>query len=265
MKVTWFSSYSNNYFLTYVKLFSILRRKVLVQLSCCDLCGQTCQNYQLLCAHCYNNLPKFDYHKTQGDLLNWPEINRNLPNIHFDHLISLAPHDVPFQSWLSQLKYQGRFELAQLLGELLATHYQILIQKFQIPLPDLITCVPIHIKRWQERGFNQTHLLSKQFIKNNSAVKQLPYYPNLIERNSNAMKQVGQTGSKRRDNLKNAFGLTKDIKLPEHILLLDDVVTTGATASEISLLLKQYGAKKITLITITLALAKYKRVMHSNV
>jgi ComF family protein len=236
--------------------FSSLTKKIFSSVNCCTLCGHSSQNEYGLCRYCYQDLPHFNYEKVQGDLLNWPEIYHNLPNITFDHLITLAPHDAPFQAWISQLKYQGKFELAPLLGKLLAMHYHKLQQHYKLPVPQLVTCVPIPIKRWQQRGFNQTNLLSKHFIKHLSTTTKLPYDGNLIQRNFHTEKQVGQTGKARRHSLKNAFCLAKTNALPKHVLLIDDVITTGATASEISSLLKKHGAETVTLITITIALSK---------
>ncbi len=254
VSMSWLTLYRKNHHFNYLQMLSALARKIILQLTSCDLCGQACHKNSLLCEHCYQNLPKFYYHKVQGDLLNWPEIYHNLPNIHFDHLIALAPHISPYQTWLNQLKYHHRFELAQLLGKLLATNYQNLYQQFKLPRPDLVICVPIHIKRWQVRGFNQSHLLSQQFINALNASMQLPYAPNLVERISNTPKQVGKTGSERRSSLKHAFTLTTKDKLPNHVMLIDDVLTTGATTSEISYLLKQQGVQKVTVLTVTISL-----------
>ena len=240
----------------YLETISLFARNLLLKLSSCDLCGGSCQKYPLLCHDCEESLAKFYYRKVEGDLLNWPNIYQSLPNIYFDHLIALAPHQQPFQSWLSQLKYQGRFELATLLGELLAVQYQYLSTGFELQQPDLITCVPIHLKRWQERGFNQSHLLTQQVIKHLKKAISLPYDPNLIKRCTNTAKQVGQTGKERRKSLQGAFSLNTTISLPKHVMLVDDVVTTGATASAISYLLKQHGVEKVTLMTVTIALNK---------
>ncbi len=242
--------------LNYLDSLASFTQNLILTLSSCDLCGGSCQKYPLLCHHCEKSLAKFYYQKVRGDLLNWPKIYQNLPNIYFDHLIALAPHEQPFQSWLSQLKYQGRFELASLLGELLAVQYRYLSKNFQLQQPDLITCVPIHLKRWQERGFNQSHLLTQQVIKHLKTAMSLPYAPNLIKRCTNTAKQVGQTGMARRKSLQGAFSLNTTISLPKHVMLVDDVVTTGATASAISYLLKQHGVEKVTLMTVTIALNK---------
>jgi len=227
-------------------------RQLLMRLTSCDLCGEPCTNYLLLCHSCHNDLPIFNLCYVQGDLLNWPAINKSLPKIQFDYLICLSPYTAPFDKWISQLKYQGRFEVAKLLAELLSTHY--LSNKIQHNTldVDLIISVPLHVTKWQQRGFNQAHLLSTVVAQNIA----LPYDEKILLRKVITTSQVGQSGNLRRKNLKNIFDVNFNQKhIPNHVLLIDDVVTTGATASEISRCLKRKGVKKVTVMAVCLSLA----------
>lgn len=229
--------------------FQQIFNRFLVKLSSCDLCGQPCDHFKLLCSSCFNDLAIFKLDNVNGDLLNWPAISKALPDIYFDQLICLAPYLEPFNRWLGQFKYQGRFELAELFGHLLADHFE----KFS---PDInyanaeILSVPVHMKKWQRRGYNQAHLLAQAFAQRVS----IPYRAEALIRQKEATSQVGQTGKQRRKNIRSAFVIKPDINLPEHIILIDDVVTTGATASEISYLLKQYKVKKVTVLSLCLTL-----------
>ena len=168
--------------------------------------------------------------------------------------MAIAPYVWPFDTWISQLKYQHRTELADLLAFLLAEKWrQYLSEKINIlPNNTLIIAVPLHLKKWQERGFNQAHLIARKFAKNFSYV----YQEDIIIRTRLTENQVGKSGGERRKNLKNAFrvNLGAEVKLPEHIILIDDVVTTGTTANEICQLLKKNGVQTITLLSICLAL-----------
>ncbi len=216
----------------------------------CDLCGNAPQQHPLICSACLADLPLFKQIIIQGDLLNWPAVNRSLPNIHFDHLFCLSPYLAPFNHWLSQLKYQGRFEVASLFAALLAKKWQ---QTQLTSSVDLILSVPLHISKWQLRGYNQAHLIAKPF----SQQLQLPYQGSALTRVKKNTSQVGQTGKQRRNNLANAFTLrqplTNEVK---HVVLVDDVLTTGSTASEISKLLKCTGVEKVTVVTVCLTLPK---------
>jgi len=231
----------------------------LSQLSCCDLCGANLGKIalanqvfkqSLVCQHCIDDLPLFDQKIIQGDLLSWPAINRELPNIHFDHLFSLMPYISPVDFWLKQFKYQGRFELASLFSTLLANQLIEYCPTLTNRL-DVVLSVPLHISKWQARGYNQAHLIAIKLAK----IVELPYLPSVLIRSNKNSSQVGQTGKQRRKNLTDAFALTA--ALPHdcrHVLLVDDVVTTGSTVSEISKLLKSVGINKVTIMTICLSL-----------
>jgi len=225
-------------------------RRILLTFSQCDLCGNSTQQQALICSACLADLPLFKQEVIQGDLLNWPAVNKSLPNIHFDHLFCLSPYLAPFNHWLPQFKYQGRFELASLFAFLLAEQWQ---ETHAISSVDLILSVPLHISKWQLRGYNQAHLIAKPFSK----LLQLPYQASALARITKNISQVGQTGKQRRKNLANAFTLTaqltEDVK---HVLLIDDVLTTGSTASEISKLLKCAGVDRVTVLTVCLTLPK---------
>jgi len=246
-------------------VFSQQLKNAKLALTSCDLCGGSCEHYLLLCQHCFDDLPLFKMAVVNGDLLNWPAINRGIRDHQFDHLISLAPHLWPFDHWLAQFKYHGRFELGDFFAHLLFDHWQ----KINLPLqnehaidcPTAILSVPIHITKWQKRGFNQAHLIAKSL----SEKMDMPYLFDALIRVKASEQQVGKTGTLRRKNLQLAFELSAKTKMvwqqnktPQHILLIDDVVTTGTTANEICRLLKQQGVKKVSLMTVSLSLPNTK-------
>lgn len=151
------------------------------------------------------------------------------------------------------MKYLGRFELAPLFSALLCAQWRAMAKNNTLAPVDLVLSVPLHVKKWQLRGYNQAHLIAKCFAKQLA----LPYDAKLVVRITNNTSQMGKTGIQRRKNLANAFvlqrNLASDIK---HVLIIDDVVTTGTTVSEISKLLKQSGVETITLVTVCLTLPK---------
>ncbi|MEY8198188.1 MAG: ComF family protein [Colwellia sp.] len=236
----------------------------LKNISCCDLCGANVSNsyllgyslsQALLCQSCVNDLPYFNQSLIAGNLLCWPAVHRALPNIHFEHLFALSPYTYPFNKWLAQMKYLGRFELANLFSALLCAQWQAMVMNQAITPIDLVLSVPLHVKKWQVRGYNQAHLIAKSFAGKLS----LPYDANLVVRVKNNDSQMGKTGSQRRKNLANAFALQRKlVSHIKHVLIVDDVVTTGTTASEISKLLKQAGVETVTLVTVCLTLPNAK-------
>ena len=225
-----------------------------LQVSSCILCNNACQHHPLLCKYCQADLPYFNHQLVDYDLLSWPAIAQLIQTKHFDHLMAIAPYVWPFDTWISQLKYQHRTELADLLAFLLTEQWrQYLSEKTYIkPTNTQIIAVPLHLTKWQERGFNQAHLIARKFAKNFN----YEYQKNIIIRARLTENQVGKSGIERRKNLKNAFRFNLDAKekLPEHIILIDDVVTTGTTANEICKLLKKNGVQTITLLSVCLAL-----------
>jgi len=232
----------------------------LKKLGCCDLCSSEitetflCNNnvsQTLICQHCLDALPLFNQQYVYANLLNWPAIHQALPAISFDQLFSLSPYIYPFNHWLAQFKYSGRFELADLFSSLLCAQWQSTMINDSSPPVDLVIPVPLHIKKWQARGYNQAHLIAKKFATKLS----LSYNANLIVRIKNNDSQMGKTGAERRKNLKHSFTLKQKVATNiKHVVIVDDVVTTGTTVSEISKVLKSAGIETITLVTVCLSL-----------
>lgn len=240
-----------------ISALKLIANRYLYRLSCCDLCGEnTCSeeyfsryDTALVCQYCLKNLPLFKQDIVNNNLLTWPAIHRTLPNIYFDRLFALSPYLPPFTHWLSQLKYQGRFEVADMFASMLSAQW---LDNSCENKSELVLAVPLYLKKWQIRGYNQAHLIAKPFAKR----LHLTYLPNGIIRIKNNLSQMGKTGAERRKNLKGAFQLNHDFTSIKHVLLVDDVVTTGTTASEISRLLKSAGVETVTVVTVCLTLSK---------
>jgi ComF family protein len=230
-------------------------KKISLKISCCSLCGNTCQHHPLLCQYCQADLPYFNHQHLPYDLLLWPAVTKLIPIKHFDHLLAIAPYVWPFNTWISQLKYQHKTELAELLSYLLIHHWQqyLSLEDTNLaPVNTRIMPVPLHLKKWQERGFNQADLIASKFAQGVGYL----YQADLVVRKKLTESQVGKSGAERRKNLKQAFSLNINSKtsLPEHVILIDDVVTTGTTANEICKLLKKSGVQSITLLSLCLAI-----------
>lgn len=229
------------------------------RLGSCDLCMQDLQHAEhdkqtslgLICDYCLADLALFEQEKIQGDLLSWPAVNRALPKCRFDRLFVLSPYLYPFDTWLKQFKYQGRFRLASFLSKLMAREWLKACHLTMMEEVDLVVAVPVHVSRWQQRGYNQAHLLAKGFAQQTK----LPYAKHLLKRVKQNASQVGKSGAERRTSLRGAFCLRESLATQvKHVVLVDDVVTTGSTASEISAVLKEAGVEKVTLITVCISL-----------
>ena len=103
--------------------------------------------------------------------------------------------------------------------------------------------IPLSNKRYKKRGYNQAEILSKKLSRKFGAET-----INGLERIKETRSQVGLDKKKRRENVKNAFSVKKKyggLFISKNIVLIDDVLTTGATFSEAANVLKRSGAKKV--------------------
>ena len=115
---------------------------------------------------------------------------------------------------------------------------------------DAIIPVPLHRQRLIQRGFNQALLLAHIMSSRSGAALMLD---NLV-RVKATRPQVELTGDERKMNVAGAFLLRKPEKVTnKHVVLVDDVFTTGATMNECSLVLKHAGASQVTALTLARA------------
>lgn len=113
---------------------------------------------------------------------------------------------------------------------------------------DIIIPIPIHKKRKNTRGYNQSELIAKEISKN---FKNLNLEKDLLTKKENNKPQSTLTKIERDENVKNVYTLKNIDKIKDKkIVLLDDIYTTGSTVNECSRLLKLNGAKEIGIITL---------------
>ena len=135
------------------------------------------------------------------------------------------------------LKYHGAVDLDGPLGELLAATLEEADSRFR---PDLLVPVPLHKSRLSERTYNQSLLLAKALGRK----WRLPVAARLLLRVRATSPQQGLNVQLRRANMKGAFALRTPLA-GEKVLLIDDVLTTGATAAECSRILLEGGAGEV--------------------
>lgn len=146
------------------------------------------------------------------------------------------------------LKYEFVPDIAEPLGTFLADR----VRDTELPIPDLIIPVPLHPWRLRYRGFNQSTLIARSFVKSFIPDYPLPVRDDLITRNRFTLPQAKSRDAKeRRENLRNAFALypknpdaRKDVK-GRVVWLIDDVATTGSTLAECAKVLKKAGSRTV--------------------
>jgi ComF family protein len=111
---------------------------------------------------------------------------------------------------------------------------------------DLLIPMPLHWRRRWKRGFNQSELLARR-------VAQSVRVPlsSALQRRRATRPQAGLTNAQRRQNLAGAFQVRKHSSVEDkHVLLIDDVLTTGATVNAAAAALKRAGARRVTVLTL---------------
>ncbi|ODT45797.1 MAG: hypothetical protein ABS70_02345 [Nitrospira sp. SCN 59-13] len=147
----------------------------------------------------------------------------------------------PLQDAIALLKYRGKVALADALGALLL---QALPDRLKV---DVLMPIPLHPNRLRQREFNQSLLLADRI----GCVRGLPVsYRNLI-RSVDTEPQISLPRAARLHNLRKAFAVRqpKDV-CGTRILLVDDVFTTGTTASECARVLLKAGAKEVAVLAL---------------
>ena len=124
---------------------------------------------------------------------------------------------------------------------------------------DIIVPVPLHIKRFRKRGFNQAYLLVrdwKQIAENlNLGLSNIRIDTNVLIKSRRTDPQTGLDRKKRMTNIKNAFSIRDQAIIKnKRILLVDDVYTTGATANECAKALLRGNAEYVDVLTLARAM-----------
>ncbi|MGE3920724.1 MAG: ComF family protein, partial [Gammaproteobacteria bacterium] len=201
----------------------------------CVICGIKTNEYSL-CHDCYQRLPWIKHacytcsHPIETHHLLCGECISNLPI--YERTISLFEYENPIITFIHQLKFHNQLFYAKLLGELLSSK----IQSEQIALPEIILPVPLHYKRLRERGFNQALEIARPIAKK---LKLKIDYKSLIKKHETKA-QALIPANQRITNLKDSFVIDPKFKA-RHVAIIDDVVTTGQTVSEISKTLLVHG------------------------
>lgn len=158
----------------------------------------------------------------------------------FDEVFSAGVYDGALRKLIHLFKFEGVRPLARPLGGFLA---QALPRERRF---DVIVPMPLHWRRRWRRGFNQSELLAREIGRRwNIPVRKL------VRRKRATAPQAGLTSAQRRKNVQGAFEAARGANLRGmSVLLIDDVLTTGATAGACARALKRAGAAHISLLAL---------------
>jgi ComF family protein len=157
---------------------------------------------------------------------------------------SLGTFDDYYKTLIHRLKYDKRIPLGERLAQSLGG---IVAREKDFISCDLIIPVPLHRARERERGFNQSQILAEGI----SEVTNLPLMKDILKRKKNTQDQTYLNAQQRKENVRGAFVVTQQEKINGmSIILVDDVITTGATLNECARMLLDAGATEIFAVTL---------------
>ncbi len=155
--------------------------------------------------------------------------------------------DKELQHIVHALKYDKKFHIGIFLGKSLGKHFKSQFQSWNI---NIIIPIPLHHLKKAERGFNQSYYIAKGI----SAQTSMAVKSNVIKRMRFTQSQTTKTLKEREENVEGAFKVRKTQKVKgKNVLLVDDVMTTGATINECGKVLLEEGANQIYAATVALA------------
>jgi ComF family protein len=181
----------------------------------------------------------------------------------FARALSAGSYRDGWRGLVHLLKYEGVRPAARFMGKRLALAAQPLVAEALAQAGagrTLLLPVPLHKLRQRERGFNQAAAIARQMLRHlpREMARRIEWREDLLLRRHATTSQVGLTRQERRKNLAGAFAAAKGAKAELRgatILLVDDVLTTGATLAECSATLRQAGAAQVYALTVARAIS----------
>jgi ComF family protein len=236
----------------------------------CTLCGSPLPQLSSvpICAVCWTEIPLLSGPACArcGDSLDTPVSLVNPASASFCRACRLAPpafvravafglYQDRMKGAIHALKYDRLYPATRGLGRLLAQAIAQLAS--DAPAEMLVVPVPLHRSKYAERGFNQARSLAAQalrFLHKSDPAWKLTLAPSTLMRLRATESQAGLTSRRRRLNVRGAFTVSDPAVVEsKHILLIDDIFTTGATIRAAAQALKRAGAASVWVATLARA------------
>lgn len=227
--------------------FSVLdEMKQMLMPRFCTVCGATVYDQSIFCTRCQYEMPRTRYHSDYDNKTSNVFAGR-IPFQRATSYFYYSKHSF-FTRPIFQLKYHGKKHIGKELGLMFGA--ELMSNGFMDGI-DCIVPVPIHPDKARKRGYNQCQLIAEGISEmtgvsvNNSSLIRSEYQKS----------QTTKGRDERYDNLKNAFQLEKpELLHGKHALLIDDVITTGATIEASALAMLESIDVQLSIASIALAL-----------
>lgn len=212
---------------------------------CLACSGSLLKGEDIICTQCLLEMPRTNFHKQTFNPL-YERLSLRMPLTHaFAYYHFKKGSRV--QQLLHQLKYKNHPEIGVKLGKVLAQELMISGhgQTYHLVVP-----VPLHPSRKRSRGYNQ----SEEFAKGISQGLNIPYTDSFVKRTVKTQTQTRKSKLNRWRNVSEVFEMKDAAEVKnKHILLVDDVVTTGATLEACANALLQSGCSQVSIACIAVA------------
>ena len=212
----------------------------------CLVCGdRLIDQEELVCLSCLHHIPRTRFHLEEDN----PVAQLFYGRVHLEHATAFFyfRKGSRYQKILHHLKYKGLKELGELMGRQLGLD---LLQSPHFSKVDAICPVPLHPKKEQKRGYNQSWWIAKGLAEQ----IQKPMADNHLERIAFSSTQTRKSRFERWENVEGIFKVKNPEELSgKHILLVDDVVTTGSTLEACASAMLSDDTVKVSIATLGVA------------
>lgn len=204
------------------------------------------QGDQFICIHCQTELGRTAFESIRNnpvEKLFWGRADIQFAASTFYYI-----DKTPLQQIIHQIKYRQEKELGNHMGEIMGINGSGLFNAFET---DLCIPMPLHPKKEYKRGYNQATLLCEGIFKQTG----IPYNEKVLVRNENTRTQTKKSRIERWDNVASVFDVCEpSIIKDKHVVVVDDVITTGASTEACVNILMQHGAKSAGIYSLAFTL-----------
>ena len=213
---------------------------------CCLVCGgPLAKGEECLCTRCNIGLPRTGYHRIKNNLVEQLFLGKIPLERATAYFFNQRGSD--FCHIIHQLKYGGQKEIGEAMGRYMAAE---LLSSGFFEGVDVIVPVPLHKKKQKLRGYNQSEWIARGI----SAITSIPVETSGVVREKNTETQTRKSLFERWENVDGIFHLvTPEFFVGKHILIIDDVLTTGATTVACASAFEKADRVRISVLTLAMA------------